>query len=259
VITEDQVAVLFAKANPVLSLDLLDPVEPVNLEHLEDRSERSRDMTELKTKGSGGEVRRWSQRPGLLVAAIAAAVLAIGIGVFMTSQGPQIAATPVDRATAFWVAMAAGDRETAIAQMATGATAVGRANTFGRAHTLQGQFDWYESVGFHWAIDECIETAEGEIECTVFGRNAWSDALGVEPVIGTFVMEVGEDGITEIAEKDESFTSQWLPLAFDVFAIWVWANHPADAAVMFTDGDVNPEILDLYEINTERFVEAHGG
>jgi hypothetical protein len=259
VITDDQVAALFARANPVHSLDLLDPVEPVDIDSLRDRSERSREMTEVKTPESGGEVRRRGQRPGLLVAAAVAVVLAIGLGVFLASRGPQIPATPVAHATAFWTAMSSGDRDTVLALMAPGVTEPGGANTFGRAHTLWGQFDWYEAVGFRWALDQCLETAEGDIECMVSGRNAWSDALRIEPVHGTFIMEVGEDGITAIDDKQDSFASRWSPLVFERFFTWVEVNYPADAAVMWADVDVTPEILELFEINTQRFVEAQTG
>jgi len=58
VITDDQVAAMFAKANPVPSLDLLDPVEPLDPGHLEDRSERSRDMTDIETIQPKKEERR---------------------------------------------------------------------------------------------------------------------------------------------------------------------------------------------------------
>jgi hypothetical protein len=258
VITDDQVAALFARANPVPSLDLLDPVEPVDIDSLREQSERSREMTEVKTPESSEDARRGNPRPGLLVAAAAAVTLAIGLGVFIASRGPLTPATPIDRATAFWTAMANGDRDTALALLAPGAES-GRANTFGRAFTLPGQFDWYEAVRFRWALDQCLETPEGDIECMVSGRNAWSDALGVEPVPGTYVMEVGEDGITAIDDKQDSFASRWSPLVFERFFRWVEANYPADAAVMWADVDVTPEILDLFEINTQRFVEAQTG
>jgi hypothetical protein len=255
---EDQIVALFANANPVPSLALLDPIEPLDMESLTDPSERSREMTEVQTLDSGDDVRRRSKKPGLLVAAIAAVVVALGIGVLVASPGPQIPATPLNRAAVFWVAMANGDRDTALAQLEPGATAVGGANTFGWAHTLEEQFDWYEVVGFRWAFDQCIETTEGEIECSASGRNDWSDALGVEPITGTFVMEIGPGGITEITEKDESFVRQWSPLVLEVFNDWVETNHPADAAVMWgeDDPDVSPEILDLFALNTERFVQA---
>jgi hypothetical protein len=49
VTNEDQIAALFANANPVPSLDVLDPVEPLDMDRLEKRVERSRGMTDTKT------------------------------------------------------------------------------------------------------------------------------------------------------------------------------------------------------------------
>ena len=46
---EDRIAALFAEANPVPSLDLLDPLEPLGIDPLEGRSKRSSVMTDLKT------------------------------------------------------------------------------------------------------------------------------------------------------------------------------------------------------------------
>jgi hypothetical protein len=36
-------------------------------------------------------------------------------------------------------------------------------------------------------------------------------------------------------------------------------HHPEDVPIMFGPDELNPQILDLYEINTERFVEAYPG
>ena len=46
---EDQIAALFAEANPVPSLDVFDPVEPLDMDRLEGRSKRSSVMTDLET------------------------------------------------------------------------------------------------------------------------------------------------------------------------------------------------------------------
>ena len=46
---EDQIVALFAKANPVPSLGVFDPVEPLDMDRLEKRAERSRGMTDTKT------------------------------------------------------------------------------------------------------------------------------------------------------------------------------------------------------------------
>ncbi len=252
-ITEDQVVAMFAKANPVPSLDLLDPVEPLDPGHLEDRFERSRGMTELKTEKEQVSPRR---APWLVPALVTLAIVT-AIVLFMASRGPQIATTPVDQATAFWVAVVDGDRDTAVSHLDPAVVESREASPWGRAFTLESQFAWYDVVGWQWTLDDCIETSEGAVECSVSARNAWTDALGEGPVMGTYVMEIGEEGITAMTDKFDGFGQQWSEVSFEPFAIWVEANHPADAMIMFDfEADVNPEILDLYEINTERFVQA---
>jgi hypothetical protein len=163
----------------------------------------------------------------------------------------------VEDAIAFWEALAAGDREAALGLV----DPAGLKNPpFGRAFTLEGQFDWYEAVGWNWTLEECGRARTATVECTATAQNAWSDSLEVDPVTGTFVVRFGTNGITYVTEKNESFSSQWHPLVFDIFADWVATNHPADAEVMFEFWvDVNPEILDLYAVNTRRFVEAQEG
>lgn len=257
---EDRVATLFAEANPVPSLDMLEPLEPVDLDSLEERSERSWEMTEVKRRETSTERRPGTRSPVLLVA-MAAVVVATGIGVYMATRGgAPVVATPVDRATAFWTAVEAGDREAALAQVSPEALAADEVNTFGRAHTLDGQFDWYESVGFRWALDRCVEATAEEIECTVTAANDWTDALDVDPVEATYVMEVDEDGVTAIIDPLDRFGMEWSTVAFEVFADWVATNHPDDAELMFNfDLPTDQEILDLYRRNTDRFVEAHTG
>jgi hypothetical protein len=52
VTNEERIAALFAEANPVRSLDMLDPLEPLDIDPLESRSERSSVMTDVKTDRS---------------------------------------------------------------------------------------------------------------------------------------------------------------------------------------------------------------
>ena len=160
----------------------------------------------------------------------------------------------VDQATAFWEAVAADDRETALGFI--GAAAEPEDMLFGRAGTLPGQFEWYEAVGLSWELEGCDAAGAATVDCDATARNRWSDALGVDPVTGTFTLWFGEDGIVSIVDKNDSFVSQWGPMVFAVFARWVDENHPEDARIMFGDDDVNPEILGLYATNSDRFVEA---
>jgi hypothetical protein len=164
--------------------------------------------------------------------------------------------SPVEVATQFWEALADGDRDATMALVDPDAIDSPGLSPSGRAMTLEGQFDWYDSVGWEWQLESCSEVDDGAIECTASARNSWSDSLGVVPVTGTFHVDVGDGGVTGLADRS-GFGSLWAPSVFRVFAAWVDTNHPADAATMFDfDVDVNEEILGLYEVNTSRFVEA---
>ena len=216
-------------------------------------------MTDLENTEKGTEGRRDRARGPLVAGAVAVVVVvAIGVGVLLASREPQAATTSVEQATAFWMAVSAGDRDTAVSYLDSAAAETDVANLFGRAWTLEHQFDWYEATGWQWILDQCVEVEGGAIECTVTARNDWSDAIGLEPIVGVHEVEVAETGITAIVDKDENFRSQWIPRVFEVFGAWVGTHHPEDAAIMFNRTvDLNEEILELYEINTARFVEAY--
>lgn len=76
---EDQIVALFAKANPVPSLDLLDPVEPLDIERLENLSERNSAMTDVKTDEMKPEGPGRRPRLALVLAIVVIAVVAVGI------------------------------------------------------------------------------------------------------------------------------------------------------------------------------------
>jgi hypothetical protein len=193
----------------------------------------------------------------LAAAGVAAVVIAVGLGVVLVTRGPETAVAPVDRATTFWEAVAAGDGDAALEQVDAAVRDSGEANIFGRGSTLELNFGWYEATGWQWALEQCVEVGN-DIECTVTARNEWSDAIGLEPIEGVYQVQVGQTGITDFIDKDENFRSQWIPQSFEVFAGWVNTHHPEDALIMFDrDRDVDPEILELYRVNTARFVEAY--
>jgi len=163
----------------------------------------------------------------------------------------------VETATAFWEALEADDRELALSLVDPAYLDSGAGDPFGRARTLEQQFDWYEAVGWQWQFENCVPNDAVSAKCTATASNAWSDALEVDPVTGTFVIRFTDDGIRYVDEQTRSFSSQWVPSVFFEFEEWVETNFPADAETMFNFGiDVNPEILAMYETNTQRFVEA---
>lgn len=227
------------------------------------RGDRSHRRRAMETTSTGTEQRTpWWRGPRVAVGVVAATVAVIFAGfailtMFDSDEPFGAGSTDVEVATGFWEALAAGDREATLGLVDPNALESPTLSPFGRAQTLEGQFDWYETNSWEWKLEECVEGDSGEVECVATARNAWSDALGVEPVTGTFLVRFGENGITEVADKADSFFSQWSPMVFSFFADWVATNHPADADVMFDFSvEVNPEILNLYQLNTSRFVEA---
>jgi hypothetical protein len=163
----------------------------------------------------------------------------------------------VETATAFWEALAADDREVALSLVDPALLESGAGDPFGRAQMLEQQFDWYDAVGWQWALQNCVMSDAGVVECTASASNAWSEALGLEPVPGTFVVRYGDGGITTVKDQSASISSQWLPNVYRVFERWVQEHYPEDAQSMFNlSVGVDPEILAMYELNTERFVEA---
>lgn len=167
-----------------------------------------------------------------------------------------VAADTADVATEFWMALAAGDREQALALVDPAEIDSADIVPFGHAETLEGVFDWYEAVGWKWQLAECTDFNDDQVRCTASARNAWSDALAVEPVSGNFFVRFSEDGIIAVEEDSNSFIVGWSPQVFEKFVQWVKEFHPDDAAIMWAEVDLNQEILDLFELNTARFVEA---
>lgn len=221
--------------------------------------------------------RRMNTRRASVILAAVAAIIAIGAFAVTRDDGPingdimaddsdtAAAAPPADEATTapspaevateFWQAIADNDWETALTFVDPDLVDSPEVTTFGRANTLEGQFDWYEAVDWQWRLEECV-TLGDDAECTALATNAWSEALGVDPIPGTFVVEFGENGIIAMKDTWPPFAREWAPQVFNIFNEWVLANHPDDWAIMTEDVDVDPEILRVYEANTARFIEA---
>lgn len=174
-----------------------------------------------------------------------------------TTSTSTVSTSRTEMATAFWQALAAGDKEQALSLVDPVERDSPAVPPHGRAFTLEGQFDWYDAVGWEWQLSTCEAETGAAPTCTVSASNAWSEALGIEPIAGRFRVSFSDDGIIRVTDTSGSFSSRWSQQAFEPFASWVQENHPDDAEVMFDfDTDVNDEILDLYEINTTRFVES---
>ena len=89
-INGDQIVALFAKANPVPSLDVFDPVEPLDMDRLEKLPERSRGMNDTKTdrvkvEGPG----RWRR----LAPVLAIPVIVLAAILILADRNSEVATT----------------------------------------------------------------------------------------------------------------------------------------------------------------------
>lgn len=151
----------------------------------------------------------------------------------------------VDDATEFWVALANGERDATLGFVSSALPGSGAVSPFGRTETLEGPFDWYEAVGWKWAL-ECVSGDTGAVECTASASDAWSDASGVEPVTGTFLVRFDDVGIATVDPQPQC-GAQWSTMVFEPIFAWVRTTHPDDADVMWgSEEDVNAEILALF-------------
>jgi hypothetical protein len=229
VITEDQVVSLFAKANPVPSLDLLDPVD---LEHLEDRSERSSEMTELKIDKGKEEVA--GRRPRLVPVLALAAIAVVALAILLTRDSG--VASPVDVANRYMEARENLDAEAAHELFAPD----GAMNEQGwKLNEMPALFAWYRASNWTWTPGECSEvTTSGlgtMVNCTYESETDWTRAFDDAPITGDIAVLVSEGEIADlVAYIDTSqFNDAWQRLA-----AWVERNHPDDYRRMYTSNEV---------------------
>jgi hypothetical protein len=260
VTNEDQVVALFAKANPVPSLDLLDPVEPLDMERLEHLSERNSIMTEVETiQPNREEPQRWP-RVALGLAMGVIAVVALGILVNRES----VVASPVSVATAYMDAnseydvngmweLLAPDSEAKLAGLA--------------ALTLAN--DWARAVGWAEINQGCEEISTDStgtlVACPFIRQTDWILALGLKPVTNNiYEILVAEGQIQSVVETDNGDISGAgeIKEASAMFELWVTRNHPDDIATMYGSGGEwlnDPAAIALYEKYTDEFVASQGG
>lgn len=249
--TEDQVVALFAKANPVPSLDLLDPVEPFDVSHLVNRVERSSAMTDIKTEELKTEP---SRRPRLALVLAVALVGLVALGILVTRDSP--VASPESVANAYMEALANLDAEAASALFAPDGTA-----HYPGGYDLSqtpALFAWYRALNWESTRGECAEVSTGErgtlVDCSNVFENDWSRALGHAPIGGELQVLVSEGEIvTLVSGLDGDFGAIW-----DTFRIWIDQNHPVDYDLMYggTGPLLDPASIALWEQYTEEFVAS---
>jgi hypothetical protein len=268
------VASLFAKANPVPSLALLDPIGSMDLEHLEDRTGRSSGMTELKTieeQKAGPRRPRW-----LVPALVALLVLVIAIPVYLSRQAPVAdERTPAEGiAIAYVEALDANDVDTLREVVAPTATDVDR-------NDQSGILAWQDAVGIVITRLGCTEVEQygtdgAVVHCPWVYDSKWHRALGLEPTSMLQVFLIRDGQIQQLSETNSRAGD--LNLIWVSFRSWVEESHAEDVTTMYTTGDedfedtetrhaigigndynTSPESIALWEQYTDEFVAEHGG
>jgi len=263
---ESQVAVLFARANPVPSLDLLDPIDQMDIDALRDESERSSMMNEIQTVEPEKEkpnVRR--PIPGLVLAGVMVAAT-IGLVLIMVNREPDVAASPVEIAEAFLEARVVHDAEAMSTLLADDALLVddqvldaGQDGPDVLAEDfLPGLVEFERITDRTYTFEVCVEDSQAQASCTVALEDDMSRALGVDPFNARFLFDISEGKIDEVAfiwNGDRTYAE----VAREVIA-WMERNHAEDVEIMFDDSRyLAAEGLALWEEHIPEFVASLEG
>ncbi len=251
---EDQVAVLFARANPVPSLDLLDPIDPVDIDALTDESERSSVMTEVQTIEPKKEDRR--PLPRLAIGAAIALVAVLIVGLVVNIQGE--VASPESVAQAYVDALNAQDIDAVTEVLAPDASDILGLDELPARWEYERATGWvFPSLG----CEERSSDADGTlVACRYQIDGSWMRALDLEPAVGVDVLLIKDGRVQSLTEEVSGDSN--VQLAWDTFYDWVLRNQGGgEIAKMYLAGNplYTPEAIPLWEQYTEEFVAEHGG
>ncbi|MGH8951541.1 MAG: hypothetical protein ACRDX9_08950 [Acidimicrobiia bacterium] len=284
---EDQVAAMFAKANPVPSLELLDPIEPVDMDSFRDRSERRGEMPDLKTITATNSrfgrpelktIPATDLRPGRqwlapAMAAIAILVVAIPILIGVTPLGSN--PTPAEQvASAFMDAVNEHD-----GLAIRGMYALEDLELKWNPDLWPAVTDLNRALGFEYSDVTCVErppisyagTETTPVECSSTLQQDLTTALGLEATEATYTLYVSDGELMRALETWRA--SGGMAQALREFRAWVLQNHPDDYWTMYSSPtnsrrtvlyadhhvSVEPESLALWERYVDEFVAEHEG
>lgn len=164
-------------------------------------------------------------------------------------------ADPVVVATEYWEALERLDDPDA-AKIAAPFVGPTLSSFVERAETPNEQLAWLEAVGWNWELLGCEEDGLITAVCTVASGNAWSEALGWTPIETDYLVEVANGRAESFTWEENTHWGRWDQEVVGVFRDFVESEHPDDAARMWADGaPVDGQLIDLFALNTDRFVE----
>jgi hypothetical protein len=247
---EDQIAALYAKANPVPTLDLLDHFEGVDLGHLRRQSERRSGMADIQTRRYSNQGR--GRRPRLAPILVALGAVVIAVPMFLTGVA-LIDSSPAAIGNSYMAALASHDWEAA-------RPLFDPTLEEGEAERMTNSAMWAHASAVGWVnlSQDCEEISEGPggtlVECPFLAQTDWGRALQLEEAKGQVSLLIDE----HIQRLNEEIIEEGgLGEGWDRFRAWVEEHHPEDVETMYDFGGsavVNPEALALWERYTDEFV-----
>ena len=251
---EDQVAVLFARANPVPSLDLLDPIDPVDIDALRDESERSSAMSDVKTiepKREDSNRRRFG--PGL---ALAGVMVVVAIGAFaLANRNPTPVASPAEIATSFLNARNSHDAEAMTALLADDVVWVPGGEFVMDATNVPAAVEFERITGADYEFT-CANDGPSQVRCPYTLESDLSRALAFPPAPGAYYLFGIEDGQIVRVENVENGQFPYGATAV-AFTDWLTTNHPEAGDPPDNNlGILEPEQLELWEQYVPEFVAS---
>jgi hypothetical protein len=132
-------------------------------------------------------------------------------------------------------------------------------------------FDWLRATGWQWMVDEChMKSGDANTVCSYHVENAWSRAMGLEPVQGSIGFEIWDGGMNAVPDfnlyhtsyfGDRARPNEQLVEVWETVIDWIRANHPTDLGAMISEDGSAPLLdarsIDLWRLYTEEFVEFH--
>jgi hypothetical protein len=248
---EDQVAAIFARANPVPSLAQFDPIELVDIDRLTDQSERSSEMSELHRIEPELD-QQPKQRPILGLVATGIIVVATAVVVIaLANRPPEVVAGPVELSESTLVEQttspAATSQPLEIAESfmnALNAHDVDAMLAFTDEEVLATQemnfsIEWFRSeieqegvLGwtYHFTCEIAEEYRNGTlVRCPYSFTNHITEVFGLDPYEGSEVTLLIADGEVTSYTNNE-FSDEWEAEdgALGMFFNWMIENHPED-------------------------------
>lgn len=257
-IDEQKAIALFRGANPVPDLDSYQAAVPNVAAYLGHIEQRSREVTDLRTKPRDTRLRRpalaaWS---GVAIVAVLGAIFVL----LQANERTDLAAerAPLDIASEYLEAYREFDVGGVESMLAADARVLPWEAYAPR--DWKSDLRYLEAVGFQILVGECREApwsgAGVKIRCEYDAHGLGSDQIGLEPFSGHVFELVIENGLVRNSFMGFDFSefsdAMWWP-----FQDWIKENHPEEFEVLYEEPNLSRQTDDaiaLWEQRVEDYV-----